>query len=90
MKQDVSSQAEKFVVRFPSGMRGRITEIAARNHRSMNAEIVARIQHSLTHWPTVEAAQQHAIPVGHEEQVLLQRFRRLTPARQRALLGLLD
>ncbi|GAA5133584.1 Arc family DNA-binding protein [Alloalcanivorax gelatiniphagus] len=90
MKQDATSQAQKFVVRFPCDMRGRIAEVAALNHRSMNAEIVARLQHSLANWSTLEPTTADAIPVGREEQVLLQRFRLLSPARQRALLGLLD
>ena len=39
-----SRVAEQFVVRFPDGMRGRIAEAAKANNRSMNAEIVARLQ----------------------------------------------
>ena len=38
--------AEQFVVRFPEGMRGRIAEAAKANNRSMNAEIVARLERS--------------------------------------------
>jgi hypothetical protein len=34
---------EKFVVRLPNGMRERIKASADRNHRSMNAEIVATL-----------------------------------------------
>lgn len=37
---------DKFVVRLPEGMRDRIAEAATRNSRSMNAEIVARLQSS--------------------------------------------
>lgn len=42
-----SKTADKFVVRLPEGMRDRIAVEARRNHRSMNSEIVARLEHSL-------------------------------------------
>lgn len=41
-----SSKLDKYVVRFPDGMRGRIEAAAARNNRSINAEIVSRIEAS--------------------------------------------
>ena len=37
-------QSEKFIVRFPEGMRDRIRNIAETNNRSMNAEIIATLQ----------------------------------------------
>lgn len=39
-----SRLAEQFVVRFPDGMRDRLKEAAHANGRSMNAEIIARLQ----------------------------------------------
>lgn len=44
-----SRDADKFVVRMPEGMREQIAEVARENHRSMNSEIVMRIQQSLEH-----------------------------------------
>ncbi|MEI7296579.1 Arc family DNA-binding protein [Paraburkholderia tropica] len=41
-----SRTADQFVVRFPDGMRDRIAEEAKKNNRSMNAEIVARLEES--------------------------------------------
>lgn len=41
-----SRTAEQFVVRFPGGMRDRIAESAKASGRSMNAEIVARLEQS--------------------------------------------
>lgn len=38
---------DKFVLRLPDGMRDRLKEIAAENGRSLNAEIVARLQITL-------------------------------------------
>lgn len=45
-----SRTAPQFVVRFPDeGMRDKIADAAKRNKRSMNAEIVARLEESLSH-----------------------------------------
>lgn len=41
-----SRTADQFIVRFPDGMRDRLKEAAQANGRSMNAEIVARLQDS--------------------------------------------
>lgn len=41
-----SRTAEQFVLRLPEGMRARIAEVAKTNSRSMNAEIVARLEAS--------------------------------------------
>lgn len=49
-----SRVAEQFVVRFPDGMRGRIAEAAKANNRSMNAEIVARLERSFTAGEEIE------------------------------------
>lgn len=47
-KADFPSQlAEKFIIRLPSGMREQIRTKAAENHRSMNAEVIARLEQSL-------------------------------------------
>ncbi|MCA0338453.1 MAG: Arc family DNA-binding protein [Proteobacteria bacterium] len=37
----------KFIVRMPDGLRDRIKDVADANNRSMNAEIVARLEESL-------------------------------------------
>ncbi len=42
-----SRTAEKFVVRLPDGMRDQIAETARDNHRSMNSEIIARLEQTL-------------------------------------------
>ncbi|SFL18665.1 Arc family DNA-binding protein [Methylorubrum salsuginis] len=39
-RQAQAREHDKFIVRMPDGMRGRIAEAAKRNHRSMNNEIV--------------------------------------------------
>jgi len=41
-----SDKQDQFMIRMPDGMRDRIAESAAKNSRSMNAEIVARLEAS--------------------------------------------
>lgn len=42
-----SETADRFIVRLPEGMRDRIREEAEKSGRSMNAEIVVRLEQSL-------------------------------------------
>ncbi|WP_237860656.1 Arc family DNA-binding protein [Pseudomonas sp. PGPR81] len=42
-----SRTADKFVVRLPDGMRERVAQVARDNHRSMNSEIIERLEQSL-------------------------------------------
>lgn len=100
-----SQNAEKFVVRLPKGMRRRIADAARSYRRSMNSEIVARLEHSLTSGGTpfpdpVEAgpeavadapplAPPAAIDATEEENELLRCYRGLSAERRRALLALL-
>ncbi|WP_057455062.1 Arc family DNA-binding protein [Pseudomonas savastanoi] len=44
---DKDDKDEKFVVRFPVGMRARLSVAAKASHRSMNSEFVHRIDCSL-------------------------------------------
>lgn len=46
MSQTKAKDKDQFVVRFPDGMRDKIAEAAKDNNRSMNAEIVARLEDS--------------------------------------------
>ena len=43
-KKAVIQPQDKYVLRLPDGMRGRIKAAAERNNRSMNAEIVAALE----------------------------------------------
>lgn len=45
-KQYPSDKQDKFMLRFPDGMRDRIREEAEANGRSMNAEIIHRLEQS--------------------------------------------
>lgn len=49
MTAPTNRDSDKFMLRFPDGMRDRLKEEAAKNGRSMNAEIVSRLEESLSH-----------------------------------------
>ncbi len=98
-----SNSPEKFVVRLPKGMRRRIADAARTYHRSMNSEIVARLEHSLDtgaeQYPEPITGDRNAdgatlhegdAPDSHEELRLIAIYRRMSPERRRALLALLD
>lgn len=42
-----SRYLDKFMTRLPEGMRARVKELAARNYRSMNSEIIAALERHL-------------------------------------------
>lgn len=56
-----SNVADKFMLRLPNGMRDRIAEEAEKNKRSMNAEIVARLEKSFA------ASSLDSNPMVHQE-----------------------
>ncbi len=91
-----SRTADKFVVRLPQGMRDRIAEVAKQHHRSMNSEIIARLEHSLLDLPTLPEQptrqslnEQSLDGLTNTEQELLVRFREMSRRQQNALLALL-
>lgn len=102
---EARAEVEKFVVRLPGGMRQEIAEVARRSRRSMNSEIVARLERSLAESDMIETVAEHppvAAPqlravegslaqAGSEsERRLLQAFRRLDQGKRDAVLRLLD
>jgi hypothetical protein len=91
-----SRTADKFVVRLPQGMRDRIAEVAKQHHRSMNSEIIARLEHSLLDLPSLPEQpsrqmlnDQSLDGLTNTEQELLVRFREMSRRQQNALLALL-
>lgn len=44
MTSATGRESDKFMLRFPEGMRDRLKEEAARNKRSLNAEIISRLE----------------------------------------------
>jgi plasmid stability protein len=47
MSEDARSWKDQYMLRFPDGMRERLKQIAAENNRSLNAEIIARLETTL-------------------------------------------
>ena len=90
----------KFVVRLPADMRERIAEAAVHYRRSMNSEIVARLQLSLNGLPSGDIEGSVAPPLhsqleqilkrqlSTDEDALIKGFRRLSLSKQEALLKL--
>ena len=92
----------KFVVRLPAAMRDQVAEAATHYRRSMNSEIVARLEQSFGVLPRSSTEQEVEPPLhphmeaifrstlNEEEQALIKVFRRLDGTRQQALLDLLS
>lgn len=92
LKQAIYSSrtADKFVVRLPDGMRERIAEVAATHHRSMNSEIIARLEQSLVQEGAMaDEAKINMNELSLNERELLLHFRNLPPRKQTALVAVI-
>jgi hypothetical protein len=101
----MKEQPYKYMVRLPVAMRALIAESARYYRRSMNSDIVARLQHSFSGLGTDNSpgvADQPLVPPLHDqfeslfrrdlskqEELLVRSFRRLSGAKRDALLDLL-
>ncbi|MGE6213082.1 Arc family DNA-binding protein [Comamonas aquatica] len=56
-----SDQADKVLVRMPDGMRDRLKEVAKANNRTLNAEIVARLEQSFQQSDPISASENSVI-----------------------------
>jgi hypothetical protein len=67
IKQAVYSSrtADKFVVRLPDGMREKIAEVARTHHRSMNSEIISRLERSMLE----DVGDDDVTPSSHVEEL---------------------
>ena len=97
----MAGQPYKLVLRLPEELRVRVTEAAHRYRRSLNSEIVARLDQSLGGLPRnaneseveppffaqIETALRHDL--SDEEDALIRMFRRLSAEQRSALLNLL-
>lgn len=83
-----SRNADKFVVRLPDGMRERIAEIARLQHRSMNSEIVRRLEESMVGDDPQSAAIDHE-HLSKEEKAIVLAVRAVSAIKRKALLSLL-
>ena len=94
MKQALYSSrtADKFVVRLPDGMRERIADVARNHHRSMNSEIIARLEQSMLQESVLSDDLNMRLDspeLSLHERELLQRFRQLSRRQQNALVALI-
>jgi plasmid stability protein len=94
MKQATYSSrtADKFVVRLPDGMRERIADVARNHHRSMNSEIIARLEQSMLQEGALGDELNLSLDspeLSLHERELLQRFRQLSRRQQNALVALI-
>ncbi len=98
-KQQGSRTADKFVVRLPDGMRQKIAQVARSYHRSMNSEIVSRLESSLRAEPTLMTEDERAaleeggmssFEVNPQEAAIINRFRQMSISKRHALLEILN
>lgn len=57
MTISTNRESDRFMLRLPDGMRDRLKDEAAKNNRSMNAEIVHRLQMTLDSQPSMTASE---------------------------------
>lgn len=93
-EKDYPSQiAPRFNVRFPDGMRDELAELAAKNRRSVNAEIVARLQDVLERERVQGAAiredRSHYAAQSDTLALLQSAIERMSETKRKALLDLL-
>ena len=91
----------RFVLRLPAELRDRIAEASKLYRRSMNSEIVARLEHSLSGVPNQQIESVLEPPffpqlettfrrdLSDDEDRLVRLYRRLSGGQRRALLDLL-
>lgn len=77
-------EADKFVIRLPEGLRPRLVDVAKANYRSMNSEIIERLESSLSKMPV----EFDISTISSEEAQLLAAFRSLKPAMRQAVIDL--
>lgn len=83
-----SRTADKFVVRMPDGMRERIAEVAQSNHRSMNSEIIGRLEDSISA-DEPRRADINSAHLSDDEKAIVLAVRDLTKSKRKALMQLL-
>jgi hypothetical protein len=79
LKKSPGRGSDQFVLRFPDGMRDRIASLAAENGRSMNAEIISRLEQTFENdetvlelWRKVEKLEE--MVKDHDEQLNPMRY----------------
>jgi hypothetical protein len=81
-------KTDKFVVRFPYGMRDRISSSAEKGRRSMNSDIIFRLSRSIGEKSSSPAAGESNV-LSAVEMRLLKNYREMSGNRRQALLQML-
>ena len=90
-KPSPSRTAPRFLIRFPKGMREKLSDLADKNHRSMNAEIVARLLDTLgAEGVDVPTIGENLSAYLTAEARLVINYRKLPDKKKKALLELLE
>ena len=101
MDSKLKPKPYKFVVRLPVRLRSRIAEAAEYHRRSMNSEIVARLEQSFSGLLSEQAAEElapemhqalesfFASALTRDEESILRAYRRLPQEKKDALVELL-
>ncbi len=63
-ERSTGRESDKFMLRFPEGMRDRIKAEAERNGRSMNAEIIARLEESFIERSEIQKTADNIVSAG--------------------------
>ena len=90
-----TGRVEKFVIRFPEGLRNQLRQVSARNHRSMNSEIINVLEKHIqdTLFAPIEDLDEDGesrIAFTISERELNDKLQSLSPEKKEALLKLLD
>lgn len=95
------SKPYRFVVRLPAEMRDRLAEASITHRRSINSEIVARLEQTFSGLPGEAETSRIEPPLQgpldalfrrsltEDEQILIRMFRRLSQPKKHALIDLL-
>ena len=95
----MKEQPYKYMVRLPPAMRDQIRESARHYRRSMNSDIVARLQQTFSGLPEAARPQDLALheqieglfrrELSEDEESLIRAYRRMSSKKQEALKNLL-
>jgi plasmid stability protein len=65
-KEFPSDKLDQYIVRFPDGMRDRLKVAAAANKRSLNAEIISRLEASFLDVPKLDILNSDTLPTADQ------------------------
>lgn len=74
MTISTNRESDRFMLRLPDGMRDRLKDEAAKNNRSMNAEIIARLEASFApEAPELASGLAEAVSIIEQQKDIIDR-----------------